>query len=285
MAQYQPYGGAYWHGGTDLRVKAGAEVRSPTRGRVEAGHYSYELNEDGSMQKYWKPWPQQGSDTYFEVAVITDDGTRYEFHHVNRTTLPAQIIRLVEAGGEVQAGDLLGYAIRWSDGEYHHIHYNVVAPNGIRINPEYTSTSIPDEVAPKINSIHAVMPVGNSVIFGTGEFVSAPSEFVVDVVDYLGTNIYQHPPQKARLVFDSGEETIWDFTKTLRVSGNMSPHIWEFFKESLRTPGGTVLNTTGGYGMGRTLVRLKVPAGAAGPFRIELSDQAGNKVSANGRIR
>jgi hypothetical protein len=284
MSQFQPYDGTYWHGGGDLRVKAGAEVRAPIKGHVEAGHYSYVINPDGSMDKYWKAWPERGSDTYFEVAVVADDGTRYEFHHVNRNTLPAEIVRLLQAKGEVQAGDVLGYAIRWSDGEYNHIHYNIVAPNGIRINPEYISTSLPDEVPPQIRAAYAVSSKGVATLFGSGEFRTAPSEFVINVSDQLGANIYQHPPQLARLIFDSGEETKWDFTKTLSTASGTSPRLYDFFKASLKIPNGDVIETSGGYGLGTSLVRLKVPAGAHGPFKIQLGDQSGNLTTLTGSI-
>ncbi|HXT01287.1 MAG TPA: hypothetical protein VN915_11470, partial [Elusimicrobiota bacterium] len=81
MNQFQPFGDPYYHGGDDLRVDAGAGVSAPVAGRLEAGAYSYAARADGSLEKYWKPWPQTGDPTYFEVAVVSDEGLRYEFHH------------------------------------------------------------------------------------------------------------------------------------------------------------------------------------------------------------
>jgi len=40
--------------------------------------------------KYWDPWPNAGSSTYVEVAVITDDNYRFEFQHMDETRLSAQ---------------------------------------------------------------------------------------------------------------------------------------------------------------------------------------------------
>jgi hypothetical protein len=284
MAQYQPYDGAYWHGGADLRVKAGAAVRAPIAGRVEAGHYSYAIKSDGSMTKYWKAWPAQGNDTYFEVAVVADDGTRYEFHHVNRKTLPASTIALVESGGRANAGDTLGYTIAWSDGVYHHIHYNIVTPGGTRINPEYVSTIIPDTTAPEILSSYAVLSTGTAQNFGTGSFAAAPSEFAIEVRDRLGRNVYSNPPSWARLQFQSGAATTWDFRQTLTREDGTQPALWDFFVKTLRTPLGTSIGTTGGYGTGTSVIRLKVPTGATGPFRIDFADQAGNSTGLTGSI-
>src|SRR6185312_1912041 len=114
MNQYQPFGDPYYHGGDDLRVDAGAGVSAPVAGRLEAGAYSYAARADGSLEKYWKPWPQTGDPTYFEVAVISDDGLRFEFHHVDRDSLPAAIVAKLDAGGgRVEKGELLGRAVEF----------------------------------------------------------------------------------------------------------------------------------------------------------------------------
>ena len=284
MAQFQPYNGSYWHGGADLRVSAGAAIRAPIAGRVEAGHYSYAIKGDGSMTKYWLPWPQQGNATYFEVAVIADDGTRYEFHHVNRSSLPSRVIALVESGGRVAAGELLGYAIRWSDGVYHHVHYNIIAAGGTRINPEYVSTALPDNRAPEILSSFAILASGQTQNFGSGSFAVAPTEFAIEIIDRLGASVYVNPPSFARLRFDSGASTVWDFRKTLTREDGAQPPLYDFFVKTLRTPLGNSIGTTGGYGTGTSVIRLRVPAGAVGPFRIDFADQAGNTAELSGSI-
>lgn len=284
MAEYQPYGTPYWHGGCDLRVDEGADVKAPVAGRIEAGHYSYAMKPDGSKDKYWKPWPQTGSDTYFEVAVIADDGTRYEFHHVNRQTLPQRIVDLLNAGGgRVEAGELLGHAIRWADGVYHHIHYNVIAPGGVILNPEYFSQLIPDHQKPAVRGVYAVMSSGQVKEFGNGEFSERPAEFVVAVSDNKDVNTYVQPPSRAELKFASGEKSGWDFRFALSQAGGVFPALFDFYAKSIRTPQG-VLKTSGGYGVGLSLVRLKVPAGVVGEFTIEVGDAADNTTEFKGRL-
>lgn len=286
MAQYQPFDDpAYFHGGCDLRTKAGAETRAPIAGKLEAGHYGYVTNADGSMTKYWKPWPEHGDEIYFEVAVVGDDGTRYELHHINRSTLPAAIVKMLNAGGgRVEAGTPLGYVIYWPGGDYHHTHYNIVLPSGVRVNPEFASPLVPDALAPEILNAFAVAADGRALAFGNGSFRVAPKEFVVKVVDRLDQSVYEHPPAFARLKFASGEETAWDFRTTLTAPGGKFPPLTNFFMEKLRGPDGRWEYTEGGYGTGHSLIRLAVPAGARGPFEIEMADLAGNIARKTGTI-
>lgn len=277
MAQYQPFGKPYFHGGIDIRTVGGKMTRTPVAGRLEAGHYSYSTNDDGSMEKFWKPWPQQGDSTYFEVAVVTDDGFRFEFHHINRSTLPRKIVDMLNAGGgRVEVGTEVGAAISWMGQDYDHIHYNIVAPSGVRINPEHASALLTDTMAPEISDAAVVSANGTVSSFGTGRLSEVPSAIVVAVQDHLDHNVYDHPPTFARLTFANGMQSSWDFTEKLTRADGSFPPLWDFFVNSVRIPGGRRLATTGGYGTGVSVIRLSVPAGAKGAFVLELGDQAGN---------
>ncbi len=285
MAQYQPFGDPYFHGGCDLRTSSYAPITAPASGKLEAGHYGYSTNADGSMTKFWKPWPQEGDATYFEVAVVGDEGTRYELHHVSRPRLPAEIVNLLNrGGGRVEKGTLLGQVIYWPGGDYHHTHYNIILPSGVRVNPEFASPLLPDTLAPELRSAWAMMENGQVADFGNGAFDVAPKEFVVAVIDRQNNNVYEHPPAYARLRFESGAETLWDFRATLTAPGGNFPPIWSFFMRRLRGPDGKLHETEGGYGEGQSLVRLAVPAGANGPFTIEIGDVAGNITRKAGNI-
>jgi hypothetical protein len=282
MAEFQPYGDPYFHGGCDLRVNAGADVMAPVSGKLEAGHYSYDTNADGSLKKYWKPWPESGDATYFEVAVVADDGIRYEFHHVNRSTLPNDVVAILNhGGGRVEKGMVLGHAIRWPDGVYHHIHYNVVLPDGTRVNPEYVSPLVADQTPPEVKVSYAVMQSGNVVRFGDGKFSESPKEFAIALVDRLDGSVYDHPVVYARLEFVSGMHSTWDFRRALLAENGKFPNLWDFFVQSLDTPDG-YLETEGGYGIGVSVIRLKVPDGASGAFTITLGDIAGNSTTLQG---
>ncbi len=283
MAEFQPFGSPYYHGGDDLRVEAGADILAPVGGKLEAGAYSYAQHPDGSLEKFWKPWPQEGDPTYFEVAVVAESGLRYEFHHVDRDTLPAAIVAKLDAGGRTVAqGELLGHAINFPVAGYNHVHYNIVLPDGTRVNPEYASTLLPDHLAPAVLHAFAVLPSGEVRGFGDGRF-SAVKEFVVHAVDKQDDNVYEHPPVYALLKFESGAKTLWDFRQTLSSAQGAFPPLWDFFLESISSPDGD-FSTEGGYGMGASLIRLKVPENASGAFTIEIGDMAGNVSTLRGTL-
>lgn len=287
MAQFQPFSHPpYYHGGCDLRVSEEAEVRAPVSGRLEAGHYGYATQPDGSMIKYWKPWPQSGDSAYFEVAVVSDDGIRYELHHVERSSLPAGIVAILNSGGgRVAAGELLGRTYYWPDGEYHHIHYNIILPSGVRVNPEFVSPLLPDRLAPEIQAVFAVMSDGSVRQYKGGRLAQMPSEFVLAVIDRQDESVYEHPPSFARLRFETGAETSWDFRQSLVGNDGRFPPIWDFFVKNIVAPSGQNYSTDGGYGVGLSLVRLKVPKGAAGRFEMVVGDIAGNISSFSGRLK
>ena len=294
MLQFQSYGDLpYFHGGCDLRTAKGAEVRSPVAGRLEAGHYSYDTNPDGSMTKFFKSWPEQGEDLYFEVAVITEAGFRYEFHHIDRESLPTEIIQMLTVGGgKISVGQTLGYVAEWpvagvGGKYYHHTHYNIVGPTGVRYNPEYFSKTLADQKAPRIFGVFAVDQngLGTPLENGGRAPLPMPSEFVVATTDQRELNVYTQAPPFLKLSFapslPSGIhyrriETQWDFrSRLLDAKGNF-PQLWDVFKKSLVLPTGIELKTEGNYKANFFLFRLKVPPGGFGPFEIQVQDAAGN---------
>lgn len=287
MAQFQSYGdGPYFHGGLDLRVSARAQTRTPVAGRIEAGHYGYSNNPDGSMTKRWKPWPQSGDALYFEIAVITPDGYRFEFHHMDEKRMAPEVVKILKAGdsnAELPAGAPLGDSIPWPDGQYHHVHYNVITPSGIRLNPEFYSTAIPDATPPEVKRLLAVVS-GKTADFGSGQFDSAPEYFAIATRDRLGSTVYDHPPVYISFEPETGAGFTWDFRERLTDNSGRFPGIWSFFIESIRTPEGKRLATEGGYGVGMSVIRLPVPRGAQGDFTIRVADLVGGAAEFRGYI-
>lgn len=287
MAEFQSYGdGPYYHGGCDLRVKENEVVHTPVAGRIEAGHYGYSNNPNGSNTKWWKPWPQGGDSHYFEVAVITDDNYRFEFHHMDENQLPAQILAILKNGGKgrVEAGTLLGQTISWPDGVYHHTHYNIISPGGVHLNPEFYSPLVEDHQAPVISKVLASFKSGKTMEFGSGRFMDVPDFFAVAVIDHQDQNIYDHPPSYAGIEFADGKKFSWDFRERLAGPDGLFPALWDFFIESIRAPNGEQFATEGGYGQGVSVVRVKVPAGAMGAFTLKIADEAGNTTSLQGSV-
>lgn len=160
FVQRQDFGGQYYHGGCESRAKSGSAVIAPIRGRLEGGYYSYERHADRIAKiKLWRPWDGKPyADLYFELAVIDSLGYRYELHHVDPMTLPASTLKLLN--------DSLNPALRLRSWKpecksaasyarpnigYHHIHFNIIAPNGLQMNPEYYT--VHSDEAP-IKSLH-----------------------------------------------------------------------------------------------------------------------------------
>ena len=287
MAEFQSYGdGPYYHGGCDLRVSKGAAVHSPIAGRIEAGHYGYSDQADGSMQKFWYPWPKSGDEHYFEVAVVTDDGYRFEFHHMNENQLAPQVLAILKEGkgGKLEAGALLGNTIAWPDGVYHHTHYNILTPSLVQLNPEYYSPLLADHEKPEISKVVVSFKGGRTENFGAGTFSETPEFFALAVIDHLDNDVYDHPPVYAGIQFDSGKSFAWDFRERLVGPDGKFPSLWSFFVESIQSPEGNTLSTEGGYGQGVSVVRVPVPAGATGRFTLRIADQAGNATELVGSV-
>lgn len=288
MAEYQNYGdeGPYFHGGCDLRVKRRAPLSTPISGRIEAGHYGYTNNPDGSMTKYWKPWPASGDTTYFEIAVISDDGYRFEFHHMDETQIAPEVLKSLRAGGgRVEAGAVLGNTIAWPGfSDYHHTHYNIISPSGVRLNPEYYSPLLTDNLKPEVKALLASMTNEKTMLFGDGVFHETPKFFAVVVLDRQNLNTYTQPPVFAGIEFKSGEKYVWDFRERLLGPNGIFPNLWSFFIDSIKGPSGQRYETSGGYGEGQSVIRIPVPEGAKGNFTIKIGDQMGNYTTFEGRI-
>jgi len=286
--QFSSFNGGYYHGGCDLLSKNGTEIITPTAGRLEAGHYGYTVREDGSKEKYWKPWPETGSASYFEVAVIDANGYRFEFHHVDRQRLPQKIIdKLNSKNPTVEKGETVGRIISWPYPYYHHTHYNITAPNGISLNPEYYSLPLRDSIAPQITHAFTVMVDGSVQDFGDGSFSSAPLEFVVAAFDTRENSDFVHSPSSFGIEFETGVNYIRDLTYGIDDGSGHFPSLWETYMKSLRAPNGTRHATRGGYpnrSENFFLLRVKVPQGSRGKFAIKITDANQNTTTLKGEI-
>ena len=285
MIQFQNYGYPYYHGGCDLLSKEGWWITTPVSGFLEGGHYSYSGNADGSMTKHWIPWPKRGEAAYFELAIVTDEGLRFEFHHVDRPSLPQETIDALNKGGvRVEAGTKIGRVLEWGS-TYDHIHYNIITPEGLRINPEYVSEQISDTQEPEVEGVYAIDQSGRVHSFSGGHLNFVPREFIVAGFDRKNAKSpNQHPFHSTLLKFANGTGVGWDFRAVMATMDGRWPALWEFYLAKLRTPSGQKLETFGDYGAGFNLVRLLVPQGASGQFEIEVKDMVGNKKVIQGEM-
>jgi hypothetical protein len=281
MAQYQDYGsGAYFHGGLDLRGQDGGEIVAPVSGRIEAGHYGYERQVDGSMKKWWRAWPNTGPDLYFEVAIVRDDGVRFEIHHIDRSTLTTEVIQALKNQGRIAAGTKLGGIHHWpmagAGGRlYHHVHYNIIDPSGRSLNPEAWSVPILVDQTPP--TIHRVVAQKSGRVFeiAKNDLVDGVDTFYVVTTDQRASNVYIHMPSRVALMGASGVLTEWNFRNQLRTSQDSWPDIRQVFAERLRLSSGEVITTEGNYNENIFIVQLKVPVGSKAQS-ILVQDQKGN---------
>ncbi len=278
---YQDYGsGPYYHKGCDLRTQRGALVVAPITGVLEGGYYSYTGNPDGSETKQWIPWNgKTHDDPYFELALVTADGYRFELHHVNSMNLPVETIQALNKGSVViTSGTQLGHVIPWSSG-YDHIHYNIYRQDGVLLNPEAHTVSPPDHMAPKIMGVYGIRADGAVVELTSGATVAPLTQIIVATTETRDNNAYVQTPPYVGLQFKTGELFAWDFRQVLLGPDNKWPDIRQVFVSRLRTSNGRVLSTSGQYGQGLFLMRLLVPSSAHGAFQIGVADTAGNVAS------
>ena len=281
MPEYQNYGTeAYYHEGADLRVSREREVKAPIAGFLQGDFYTYVTDQNtGEDKKFTKPYSEGGDSLYFEISIRTTDGFQLEMHHVNPDKLPKNILDMVQrGGGDIQAGETVGFASLWPmsrGGErYDHIHYNLISPAGVYMNPEYFSQALADTKAPVIKNIYAVykdktVEVLNQKLQGT------PLELVVSVSDMKGENIYPLPPVVTEAAWGD-KITSWDFSKYFLNSSGGFPDIREVYARNVRLSNGKTISTAGDYSSTVFLFRLKTPTGAAGPVTITVKDSSEN---------
>jgi hypothetical protein len=234
------------------------------------------------MQKQWHAWEGESShDPYFELAVVTPDGYRFELHHVDSETLPQVTLDALKKGGvTLPAGTVVGHVNAWafSPEQYPHVHYNIVAPDGVRLNPEYYSVAVPDHEAPTIHGVYALMNTGNSVaVSASGSVPAGALEIIVAATDRHDGDAYVQTPPYIELALDSGAKLGWDFRRTLQGPDGHFPDIRKTFISDISLENGTTLETFGQYGEGLFLFRFPVDERMHGEFKITVGDTAGNQ--------
>ncbi len=196
MQSYQDYGGSpYWHDGLDVRAKVDQPIFASAGGVVV------------NIENYVR-----GNPLYWEVAIRDAEGFVWKYHHVDRGTIPEDVVRAWETGGSVPAGALIGNVVRWrvtTFGElYHHLHLLVVAKDGRYVNPFLLLEPLADTRPPVIARIGLHQnhrPLNGAEVQGLhGLFVEAS--------DLTLHEKFLLPPYKISYRIDQGEERLlWEF--------------------------------------------------------------------------
>lgn len=281
VAQYQPYETPGFHGGSDMVLESDSWIYAPVSGVLEAGHYAYTDNPDGSRIKHWKAWPQSGDANYFELAVIDADGNRFELHHVDKSTLPSEIIAGLNQGNfKVQMGVKLGRVVQWGTlFHYDHVHVNIHDKDGNWYNPEQFFKLLPDTIKPQCkimalykNNKTAWVEPGFKVTNDVANFIALVSDQKLD-------NKFSQVPVYFELKFDQGDLFFWDFRTNLTSSDTGFADIRKVYAGATKIPTGQTMRQPNGYypnGV-QFLVNLPLPQNQGnGAFQIVVQDMAGN---------
>ena len=126
-----------FHHGLDIEAPALSEVYAPVSGKIAARYY----------------YPPHPSNYTFEISITELGGKRWELHHIDKSTIPAEILAMAEAGEEIDAGTYLG---RVFDGRVYevasHLHINVLI-DGFYHEPQLFLPLPQDQIAPQFKRI------------------------------------------------------------------------------------------------------------------------------------
>ncbi|MFQ5504925.1 MAG: hypothetical protein ACE5F1_09040 [Planctomycetota bacterium] len=270
--QLQNYGigssGAYFHHGIDVHSgfppKLSPAVYASAGGRI-TNFYWY------GRQPY-----------YFEVEVTDQYGFRWQYHHVDRNSIPSNIVTIANQRGTIPAGILIGASVRWpvrSYGYYfHHIHLNVYGPDGLYVNPIHMLKPLADTKSPTVQQIYITQNNSSTVLNRggvSGATVGGKLDFVSRAQDLIGSYPYQltiyrmtweltelggsrshHVPETELWTFDrlpggaSRFTNVWDIFRyrlydfgTLQSKGDYTSRI--FYYSVTNRIGATVSNSLG----------------------------------------
>lgn len=266
MTSYQLYGfdlsEAYFHHGLDIRANSGEKVTASKGGKV-LGVTNY----------------VPGNDLYWEVAILDQDGFIWQYHHIEKTSIPQAIKEAANTGKVIEDGTLIGEVVSWpttSYGErYNHIHVNVLDGNKNYVNPFHFLNQLPDNAAPKV--IDVGLFTKNRISYGP--ITNQAYTVFAQVSDLILHEKFVVPPYKISYRLNKGEEvTVWKFDNLPGGESN-EKYVNQFFIPSL---------TCGNYSCRKMFIDLgfnkegkKIFPLTKGQYEIEVTvwDFVGNKDS------
>lgn len=235
---YQNYNGSpYFHPGVDIRVPASTEIYSSTGGTVV------------NIENYIS-----GNSLYWEVAIRDEQGFLWQYHHVDRSTIPQAIFTAYQNGSHIAPQTLIGNVVYWPVQAYgmnfHHIHLNVLDGNGNYLNPFLFLIQPQDCTSPNLGDVYFLRNEGTSALSASA--LSGDVDIVVRAEDLMDSQPYQLTIYKMEYEIQnaSGQTvvprtTLWQFDK-LPGGNDMTAHVNTVFKSSF-TASGKELSTSGNY--------------------------------------
>lgn len=141
ISSFQTYGHKPgFHHGLDIAAAALSEAYAPVSGKLSARYY----------------YPPHPSDYTFEISITQDDGSRWELHHIDKSTIPAEILGRAERNDNIEAGTYLGKIFDASAyGLQPHLHINLIK-NGFYHEPLKVLPRPEDRTPPVIAKVYHV---------------------------------------------------------------------------------------------------------------------------------
>lgn len=265
-ASYQNYGGEpYFHHGLDIRADAGTDVLASVGGQV------VNISNYGPGPAYW------------EVAILDNAGYVWQYHHVDRDSIPSSIWDAYRNKTPISAGTKIGEVYYWmvsTYGEvYHHVHLNVLARGGAYRNPFNFLEALNDTKAPEFVNVGLMrngypqdpsLPIqGAYGIYATIHDLILHDKFVV-------------PPHKItyQLDDDPRERLVWDFSELPGGSSN-TRFVENFFVPELTCGNYECRKLTVNIGFSTEGQRWFSNVGGEHSITINAEDHAGNRTSKN----
>lgn len=194
-ASYQDYSmDPYFHHGLDIRADAGMPVLASVGGKV------VNIENYASGPNYW------------EVAILDADGFLWQYHHVDKNSIPQAVWDAYRAGGSIASGTKIGEVVYWnvtSYGErYHHIHLNILGANQEFLSPFEFLENLDDRRSPVITRL-GLMKNGQPL---SATRVKAPYSLYAEVKDLILSEVFVVPPHEIQMVIDGASpRTVWRF--------------------------------------------------------------------------
>lgn len=272
LQYYGPYLG--FHHGVDTRAPAATPVYAPASG-VVATRYYYVAKLDYT----------------YEVSITTDDGLRWEVHHIDKPTIPQEIEDLAAQEARIEAGTYLGTVYDGAlIGVESHIHINVLDEEAYYLNPLRFLPEVLDDLAPSFNEVYLLREDGDAYQLASDCTVTADPDrciLVLDAHDDINGSSWEHSLYQLDFYVQVGGD--WQRVHGFEFDQLPDPNYrsgWQdiyWYEPFQDAQGNTVDNDVESLGDRRFLYRLPLEPvdlgseSSASEARVVLRDFAGNE--------
>ncbi len=231
----------------------------------------------------------------YRVSIDGDDGFRWEFHHIDQTTIPGEIADLASRKARVESGTMLARiydAPKFDPGIPPHVHVDVIDGDGVYQNPLRFFPRVSGNAALRIQGVYLV-DVTNHVVAGRAAGIDLPTEFpvgkyelVLDVIDILDGAVLGDSVSRLSVSANGASIGSFDFRDRLPKKSYLEGVRDVYRIEPIVLPHGrTMTNQVDSSGPRKFLYRFeldtsKIPAGTDGVIKIRVTAEDFAKYSA-----